>query len=41
MYDFNITAAEMSAFHADMADLIADALPTEAEMAEMAAYYGE
>ena len=41
MYDFNITAAEMSAFHADMTDLMSDILPTEAEMAEMAAYYGE
>jgi hypothetical protein len=41
MYDFNITAAEMSAFYADMADLMSDILPTEAEMTEMAAYYGE
>jgi hypothetical protein len=41
MYDFNITAAELSAFHADMADMASDALPTEEEMAELAAYWGE
>lgn len=41
MYDSNLTAAELSAFYADMADLISDTLPTDAEMAEMAEWYGE
>jgi hypothetical protein len=41
MVDFNLTIAEIADFHADMLDLMADALPTEEEMAEMAAYYGE
>ncbi len=41
MYDYNITAAEISAYNADMLAMMGDALPTEEEMAEMAAYYGE
>lgn len=42
MYDFNITAQEASDFIADMAEMNAIAYaPTEGEMAEMAAYYGE
>lgn len=40
MYDFNLTAAELSAFHADMMDMYADSMPTNEEMEEMAAYYG-
>ena len=41
MYDYNITAAEIAAFNADMLEMAGDALPTEEEMAEMAAFYGE
>jgi hypothetical protein len=42
MYDFNITAQEAADFIADMAEMNAiDYIPTEEEMAEMAAYYGE
>lgn len=41
MLDFNLTQAEIDAFKADMLDMAADAIPTDAEMAEMANYYGE
>lgn len=41
MYSYNITAQEMADFAADMLEMAGDILPTEAEMAEMAAYYGE
>lgn len=41
MYNFNITAQELADFHADMLDMAGDNLPTDEEMAEMAAYYGE
>ena len=41
MFDFNLTIQELADFHADMLDLMADTLPTEEEMAEMAAYYRE
>lgn len=42
MYDFNITAQEAADFITDMAEMNAIAYaPTEEEMAEMAAYYGE
>jgi hypothetical protein len=41
MYDFNITAQALADFQADMLAMAGDALPTDEEMAEMAAYYGE
>lgn len=42
MYDYNITAQETADFIADMLEMAAEAYePTEEEMAEMAAYYGE
>ena len=41
MYDYNITAQEMADFTADMLEMAASTLPTEEEMAEMAAWYGE
>lgn len=42
MYDFNITAQEAADFIADMAEMNAISYnPTEEEMVEMAAYYGE
>ena len=41
MYNYNITAQELADFHADMLDMAGDNLPTEEEIAEMAAYYGE
>lgn len=40
MYDFNITAQELSDYNADMAEM-SGYTPTEEEMAEMAAFYGE
>jgi len=40
MYDYNITAQELADYQADMWEMAAD-LPTEEEMAEMAAFYGE
>jgi hypothetical protein len=41
MYDYNITIQEMADFTADMLEMASDALLTDEEMAEMAAYYGE
>ena len=41
MHDFNITYAEMADFQADMLTIAGDALPTEEEMEELAAYWGE
>jgi hypothetical protein len=41
MYDYNITAQEMADFVADMLEMASDTLPTDEEMAEMAAWYGE
>jgi hypothetical protein len=41
MYDYNITVQEMADFTADMLEMAGDALLTDEEMAEMAAYYGE
>ena len=43
MYDYNITAQEMADYAADMLELMGEHFvpPTEEEMAEMAAYYGE
>lgn len=40
MYDFNITAQELSDYNADLAEM-AGYIPTEEEMAEMAAFFGE
>lgn len=40
MYDYNITAQEMADFAADMLEMASN-LPTDEEMAEMAAWYGE
>lgn len=40
MYNFNITAQEIADFNADMAEM-AGYTPTEEEMAEMAAFFGE
>lgn len=42
MYDYNITAQEIAAYNADMLEMAADQqLPTDEEMAAMAAYYEE
>lgn len=43
MYDYNITAAEIAAFTAEMWEMQAEKLapPSDEEMEEMAAYYGE
>ena len=41
MYDYNITAQEMADFVADMLEMASNTLPTDEEMAEMAAWYGE
>lgn len=40
MYSFNLTAKEIADFNADMAEM-AGYTPTEEEMAEMAAFFGE
>lgn len=42
MYDYNITAQEISDYNADMLELMAEFLapPTEEEMEEMAAWCG-
>ena len=41
MYSYNITAQEIADFAADMLEMAASTLPTDAEMAEMARWYGE
>lgn len=42
MYDYNITAQELSDFAADMAEMNAmDYTPSDEEMEEMAEWYGE
>ena len=40
MYNFNITAQEMADFTAEMLEMSCY-IPTDEEMAEMAAFYGE
>lgn len=42
MYDYNITAQEISDYLADMAELAGEAyFPSDEEMEEMAEYFGE
>ena len=41
MFDFNLTASELSDFYADMADMAGDLIPTDEDMAAIAAYWGE
>lgn len=43
MYNYHITAQETADYIADMLEMQAEAFapPTEEEMAEMAAYFGE
>lgn len=42
MYDYNISAQEISDYIADMAEMAGEVyFPTEKEMEEMARYYGE
>ena len=42
MYDFNITAQELSDYLADMAEMAGEAtFLSDEEMEEMAEYYGE
>ena len=42
MYDFKLTAQELSDFHADMLELAGQELPpTEEELRLMAEWYGE
>ena len=42
MYDYNITAREIADYQADMLEIAAaQVAPTDAEMDDMAAHYGE
>lgn len=42
MYNYNITAQELSDYFADMAEMAGEAFfPSDEEMEEMAGYYGE
>ena len=42
MYNYNITAQELSDYFADMAEMADEAFfPSDDEMEEMAEYYGE
>ena len=42
MYDYNITAQEISDYLADMAELTGETyFPSDEEMEEMAEYFGE
>ena len=42
MYDYNITAQELADYKADMWEMAAaQAAPTDVEMDDMAAHYGE
>lgn len=42
MYDYNITAQELSDFYADMAEMAGEAyFLSDEEMEEMAEYFGE
>ena len=42
MYNYNITAQELSDYFADMAEMADEAFfPSNEEMEEMAEYYGE
>ena len=43
MFDFNITAAEIAAYNADMMELAGEFLapPSDEEMDEMASLFGE
>ena len=42
MYDYNITAQEISDYIADMAEMAAEVhFPSDEEMEEMAEYFGE
>ena len=41
MVDFNLTYGEIADFQADMLEMAADQMPTNEEMEELAAYWGE